>query len=72
MDRICKTCRFWKDRKNGFGDCIKVIFYYSKEKLENNEENGGAYVEFDVADDSGLWINFVTNENFGCVNWGEK
>lgn len=59
----CSTCKLWKKLKSTQGVCDMLDFMNEGEILKDGE----AALDIFVSDDSGLNVDFITNENFGCI-----
>lgn len=66
MNKICKNCKYFKKyEKLTYCDLIEV------KSLHYNDHNM-AEIEVEALDDTGLEVNLIVNENFGCVLFKEK
>lgn len=67
MNKICKNCRYIKKyEKLTYCDLIEVNYNV------NNLDTSLATIGVEVLDDTGLEVNLLVNENFGCVLFEEK
>jgi hypothetical protein len=56
----CGTCKYWKPTKNKIGECDFI----------GSITQGNLTFDIDifVHDDSGLYYDLITGENFGCIH----
>lgn len=71
MNKICKTCYWWENKKGVYGDCEFFEILDLHEETPNPKKEP-AFVNISICDDTGLTCGFYTIESFSCSGWKEK